>query len=263
MARIILIETSTALCSVALAEDGVCTHYKASPEPRAHAAMTAPFVKDILDEAGLKVSDCDAVCVSKGPGSYTGLRVGSSTAKGLCFGAGIPLIAVGTLDVLAAQAMASTGPEPAAEIAENLSERPRSVFRSNPAASPAPAISAIVPMIDARRMEVYTTVFSPEGKQLTPTVSSIITPESFAAELAAGPILFVGDGAFKCRPVLTSPNALFPEDTPGPFAGCPRASSMAALAEAAYQDGRFEDTAYFEPFYLKEFIATLPRKTLW
>ena len=231
MARIILIETSTALCSVALAEDGVCTHYKASPEPRAHAAMTAPFVKDILDEAGLKVSDCDAVCVSKGPGSYTGLRVGSSTAKGLCFGAGIPLIAVGTLEVLAAQAIAS----------------------------PAPAISAIVPMIDARRMEVYTAVFSPEGKQLTPTVSSIVTPESFAEELAAGPILFVGDGAFKCRPVLTSPNALFPEDTPGPFAGCPRASSMAALAEAAYQDGRFEDTAYFEPFYLKDFVAVLPR----
>ena len=235
MARIILIETSTALCSVALAEDGVCTHYKASPEPRAHAAMTAPFVKDILDEAGLKVSDCDAVCVSKGPGSYTGLRVGSSTAKGLCFGAGIPLIAIGTLDVLAAQAMAS----------------------------PAPGITAIIPMIDARRMEVYTAVFSPEGKQLTPTVSSIVTPESFAEELAAGPILFVGDGAPKCRPVLTSPNALFPEDTPGSFAGCPRASSMAALAEAAYQDGRFEDTAYFEPFYLKDFVAVLPRNKLF
>ncbi len=263
MAKIILIETSTALCSVALAEDGVCTHYKASPEPRAHAAMTAPFVKDILDEAGLKVSDCDAVCVSKGPGSYTGLRVGSSTAKGLCFGAGIPLIAVGTLEVLAAQALLHLKADPAAEIAENLSERPRSVLRSNPAAGP---LSAIVPMIDARRMEVYTAVFSPEGKQLTPTVSSVITPESFAEELAVGPVLFVGDGAAKCRSVLTSPNAIFPDSQASgsdAFTGCPKASSMAALAEAAFRSGRFEDTAYFEPFYLKDFVAVLPKNKIF
>ena len=236
MARILLIETSTARCSVGLAEDGVCTHYKESPEPRAHASMTAPYIKEILDEAGLRVSDCDAVCVSKGPGSYTGLRVGSSTAKGLCFGAGIPLIALGTLDILAAQASSS-------------------------------GFSAIIPMIDARRMEVYTAVFSPDGRQLTPTVSTVITPDSFAEELASGPVLFVGDGARKCRPVLTSPNAFFPEDTadvaPDPFAGCPRASSMAALAEAAFREGRFEDTAYFEPFYLKDFVATRPRNPLF
>ena len=267
MARIILIETSTSRCSVGIAEDGICTHYKESPEPRAHAAMTVPYIKEVLDEAGLRVKDCDAVCVSKGPGSYTGLRVGSSTAKGLCFGAGIPLIAIGTLDILAAQSLATLNALQGSSI----------------------NVSAIIPMIDARRMEVYTAVFSPDGRQLTPTVSTVITAGSFAAELAAGPVLFVGDGAAKCRPVLTSPNALFPDTPsgpgsadgsftassadsdsgrgadlaagsgPDPFAGCPKASSMAALAEAAFRAGRFEDTAYFEPFYLKDFVAALPR----
>ena len=243
MARIILIETSTSLCSVGLAEDGVCTHYKESPQPRSHAAMTAPFIKDVLDEAGLKVKDCDAVCVSKGPGSYTGLRVGSSTAKGLCFGAGIPLIALGTLDILAAQATAVL----------SGSERASSTVRY------------IVPMIDARRMEVYCAVFSPDGQQLTPTVSQVVTPDSFARELSEGPVLFVGDGAAKCRAVLSSPNAVFPEEVcrPNPFAGCPRASAMAPLAENAFREGRFEDTAYFEPFYLKDFIATTPKNRLF
>ena len=235
MARIILIETSTSLCSVGLAEDGVCTHYKESPEPRAHAAMTAPYIKDILDEAGLRVADCDAVCVSKGPGSYTGLRVGSSTAKGLAFGAGIPLIALGTLDILAAQAHDALHISP----------------------------TAIIPMIDARRMEVYTAVFSPSGEQLTPTVSMVITPDSFAAERAAGSVLLIGDGALKCRDVLDPQG----DRSAAPrirFVGeCPRASSMAALAEAAFQAGRFEDTAYFEPFYLKDFVATLPSKKLF
>ena len=234
MARIILIETSTSLCSIGLSEDGFCTHYKESPEPRAHAAMTAPYIKEVLDEAGLRVRDCDAVCVSKGPGSYTGLRVGSSTAKGLSFGAGIPLIALGTLDILVAQA--------------------RAVIPGLDPGISAPAF--IIPMIDARRMEVYTAVFSPSGEQLTPTVSTVVTPDSFAEQLAAGPVIFIGDGALKCCDTLSSPAARF-------IGECPRASSMAALAEAAFRAGRFEDTAYFEPFYLKDFVATLPRKTLF
>ena len=108
---IILIETSTSLCSTALAEGGEITSRRFGSEARVHAAMTAPFVKEMLDERGLRVSDCDAVCLSMGPGSYTGLRVGSSTAKGLCFGGGIPLLAAGTLDVLAAQAIAEGLPE--------------------------------------------------------------------------------------------------------------------------------------------------------
>lgn len=227
MARILLIDTSTATLSVALSEGGQVVQERICTEPRQQASLTAPLVKEVLDAAGLTVADCDAVCVSKGPGSYTGLRVGVSTAKGLCFGAGVPLLSVGTLDVLAAKGMA--GPD-----------RP----------------SHIVPMIDARRMEVYTAVFSPEGKQLTPVEAKIIGPESFADELAQGPVLFIGDGALKCREVLTSPNAFFRE-------AAPLASAMAPLAEAAYQEKRFEDLAYFEPFYLKDFIATVSRKNLF
>ena len=227
MARILLIDTSTATLSVALSEGGQVVQERICTEPRQQASLTAPLVKEVLDAAGLTVADCDAVCVSKGPGSYTGLRVGVSTAKGLCFGAGVPLLSVGTLDVLAAEGMADP-------------DRP----------------SHIVPMIDARRMEVYTAVFSPEGKQLTPVEAKIIGPESFADELAQGPVLFIGDGALKCREVLTSPNAFFRE-------AAPLASAMAPLAEAAYQEKRFEDLAYFEPFYLKDFIATVSRKNLF
>ena len=230
MARIILIETSTALCSVALAEDGRIVAYKESETPRAQASLTAPFVKDLLDERGLGVRDCDAVCVSKGPGSYTGLRVGVSTAKGLCFGAGIPLIAVGTLDTLVYQA-ADEG---------LLHDDCRYV----------------VPMVDARRMEVYTAVFTPDGRQLTDTRPQVIEQGNYADLLAEGPVLFIGDGAGKCREVLAHPNAHFVQC-------CPKASAMLRPAFTAWDARRFEDTAYFEPFYLKDFIATVPRRRLF
>ena len=251
MARIILIETSTALCSVALAKDGRIVAYKESETPRAQASLTAPFVKDILDAQVLGVRDCDAVCVSKGPGSYTGLRVGVSTAKGLCFGAGIPLIAVGTLDTLVYQA-ADEGLLPE-------------------------GCRYVVPMVDARRMEVYTAVFTPDGRQLTETRPQVIEslsqvigtrqpsspadpaagiPIAVADLLAEGPVLFIGDGAGKCREVLAHPNAYFSQC-------CPKASAMLRPAFAAWDARRFEDTAYFEPFYLKDFIATVPRKKLF
>ena len=246
MARIILIETSTALCSTALAEDGKIVSYLESTTPRAQASLTAPFVKHMLDGHGLAVSDCDAVCVSKGPGSYTGLRVGVSTAKGLCFGAGIPLISVGTLDTLVYQA-ADEGLLPE-------------------------GCRYVIPMVDARRMEVYTAVFTPDGKQLTQTCPQVIESLSqpisgtlnssapagatLADLLAEGPVLFIGDGAGKCRETLAHPNAHFVQC-------CPKASAMLRPAFAALSARRFEDTAYFEPFYLKEFIATVPRKKLF
>jgi tRNA threonylcarbamoyladenosine biosynthesis protein TsaB len=230
MARIILIETSTALCSAALAEDGRIVSYVESGTPRAQASLTAPFVKQVLDELGLAVGDCDAVCVGKGPGSYTGLRVGVSTAKGLCFGAGIPLIAVGTLDTLVYQA---TG--------EGLLPD---------------GCRYVVPMVDARRMEVYTAVFTPDGRQLTKTRPQVIESGDFADLLAEGPVLFIGDGAGKCREALAHPNACFAQC-------CPKASAMLRPAFAAFAASHFEDTAYFEPFYLKEFIATVPRKKLF
>jgi tRNA threonylcarbamoyladenosine biosynthesis protein TsaB len=225
MDNILLIETSTALCSVALAQDGAVTSYRESSAPKAHASLTAVFIQEMLAERGLTLADCDAICVSKGPGSYTGLRVGVSTAKGLCFGSGKPLLAVGTLDTLVAQAD---------EIGD---------------------LKYIIPMIDARRMEVYTAVFE-NGVQITETSPMIIDETSFAEYLEQGPCLFIGDGAGKCADVIKHPNAQFCQ--------CwPKASAMLEPAMAAYKEKRFEDVAYFEPFYLKEFVATVSKKKLW
>ena len=226
MERIILIETSTALCSAALAENGAITAYKESSAPKAHASLTAVFIQDMLAERGITLADCDAVCVSKGPGSYTGLRVGVSTAKGLCFGSQKPLLAVGTLDTLVAQA-----------------------------AEEAADVKFIIPMIDARRMEVYTAVFE-NGQQITETAPAIIDENSFAEYLEQGVCLFIGDGAGKCADVIKHPNARFTQ--------CwPKASAMLSPAQQAYKEKRFEDVAYFEPFYLKEFVATVSKKKLW
>ena len=239
MERIILIETSTALCSAALAEDGAITSYRESSAAKAHASLTAVFIKEMLEEKGLSINDCDAICVSMGPGSYTGLRVGVSTAKGLCFGSGKPLIAVGTLETLVAQATSAIP-----------SEVEGSPYRF------------IIPMIDARRMEVYSAVFEIAGqagndaRQITETTPVIIDENSFAEYLEQGPCLFIGDGAGKCADVIKHPNAQFCQ--------CwPKASAMLEPAMKAYKEKRFEDVAYFEPFYLKEFVATVSKKKLW
>lgn len=256
MERIILIETSTALCSVALAENGLVTAYRESSEPKAHASLTAVFVQEVLEERGLKLSDCDAVCVSMGPGSYTGLRVGVSTAKGLCFGSGKPLLAVGTLDTLVAQA---------ADLRSSASDVISSeVETSLP-------YKFIIPMIDARRMEVYSAVFAhQEASSSSPTAISsgltytqttetepvIVDENSFAVYLEQGPCLFIGDGAGKCADVIRHSNAHFCQ--------ChPKASSMLSPALEAFRAGDFKDVAYFEPFYLKEFVATVSKKKLF
>jgi tRNA threonylcarbamoyladenosine biosynthesis protein TsaB len=156
--------------------------------------------------------------------------VGVSTAKGLCFGAGLPLLSAGTLDVLVREA-------------HRLGVVPAGCHR-------------IVPMVDARRMEVYTAIFTPDGRQLTETRPVIVDADSFADILAEGPVLFIGDGAVKCRAAIPSQNAFFAE-------AFPTAMALAPLAEAAYQEKRFEDIAYFEPFYLKDFVATVSRKKLF
>ena len=250
--NIILIETSTALCSVALAENGQITAYRESSAPKAHASLTAVFIQEMLAERGLSIADCDAVCVSKGPGSYTGLRVGVSTAKGLCFGARKPLLAVGTLDTLVAQALEIAGQagndDCTSTVIPDLIGDPR----------------FIIPMIDARRMEVYAAVFSPcdpeQSKgaytQITETAPAIIDENSFAEYLEQGPCLFIGDGAGKCADVIKHPNAHFCQ--------ChPNAAAMLVPAMDALKEKRFEDVAYFEPFYLKEFVATVSKKKLW
>ena len=265
MERIILIETSTALCSVALTEGGAVTAYRESSEPKAHASLTAVFVQEVLAEGGVSLSDCDAVCVSMGPGSYTGLRVGVSTAKGLCFGSGKPLLAVGTLDTLVTQALSPAESEANVE--------PRSGLYPGAEAS-AGEYRYIIPMIDARRMEVYAAVFKnqdnpsdviagseatlqlPAYTQITETAPVIVDENSFAEYLEQGPCLFIGDGAGKCADVIKHPNARFCQ--------ChPKASSMLTPALAAFRAGNFKDVAYFEPFYLKEFVATVSKKKLF
>ena len=296
MERLILIETSTALCSAALAEDGVITAYRESSAPKAHASLTAVFIQEMLEEKGLTIADCDAVCVSKGPGSYTGLRVGVSTAKGLCFGSGKPLIAIGTLDILTAQAQealteaASPTPGNTPSIpsgnTETITGLPGTVI-----ADPSETVIAgltgnpshIVPMIDARRMEVYAATFkrsdaqesstatpeacskgapanqgegTPDYTQVTETAPAIIDETSYTDLLNEGPVLFIGDGAGKCADVIKHPNATFIQ--------CwPKASAMLQPALRAYRERRFEDVAYFEPFYLKEFVATVSKKKLF
>ena len=203
--NIILIETSTSLCSVALSQDGVIKSYRESAQTKAHASLTAPFVKEVLDEWGV------------------------ATAKGLCFGAGIPLLAVSTMDVLA-------------EMGKNIECR------------------FIVPMIDARRMEVYSAVYanSPAGRphQISPIEPIVVDEHSFADRLAEGKVLFIGDGAEKCRELLACDNAIFEQC-------CPSASAMARLAQKLFDEGKTEDVAYFEPFYLKDFIATVSKKKLF
>ena len=256
MEKIILIETSTALCSVALAENGQVTAYRESSAPKAHASLTAVFIQEMLTERGLTLADCDAVCVSMGPGSYTGLRVGVSTAKGLCFGSGKPLLAVGTLDTLVSQALSQHEATCHPESGEGAPYR------------------FIIPMIDARRMEVYTAVFEKDimsdsptvmsseaetslpYKQITETAPAIIDETSFAEYLEQGTCLFIGDGAGKCADVIKHTNAHFRQ--------ChPNAASMLAPATEALKTNRFEDVAYFEPFYLKEFVATVSKKKLF
>ena len=275
MERIILIETSTALCSVALAEDGHITAYRESSAPKAHASLTAVFIDEMLKERGIAIADCDAVCVSMGPGSYTGLRVGVSTAKGLCFGSGKPLLAVGTLDTLVAQAheiAGQTGNDGCTSIA---SPDHSTVIPDRDTVIPdhstvIPDLIGdprfIIPMVDARRMEVYTAVFSschpecsegsPSYTQITETAPAIIDETSFAEYLEQGPCLFIGDGAGKCADVIKHPNA--------DFCQCwPKASAMLEPAVAALRAGDFKDVAYFEPFYLKEFVATVSKKKLF
>ena len=284
MERILLIETSTALCSTALAEDGVITAYRESSAPKAHASLTAVFVQEMLAERGITLADCDAVCVSKGPGSYTGLRVGVSTAKGLCFGADKPLLAVGTLDTLVAQAVTERTLDVNSDRITVIPDRITVI----PDLIGDPLY--IIPMIDARRMEVYSAVFanassvipstpslipsapsvipsapsvipsevegSPHYVQITETTPVIVDENSFAEYLEQGPVLFIGDGAGKCADVIKHPNAHF-------YQCHPKASSMLSPAVAALRAGKFEDVAYFEPFYLKEFVATVSKKKLW
>jgi len=211
---------------VALATDGVLTALRESHDlGYSHSEKLTLYIEELLAESGITPADLHAVCVAKGPGSYTGLRIGVSAAKGLCYALGIPLLSIDALQSLAHWTL------------HHLTEEERA------------GIALLRPMIDARRMEVYTAAFDMQGDPVSPIAAVIIDAISFADELANGQVLFVGDGAEKCRTDLAHPNARFKASLR------PSAQGMFALAELKLAAGNVEDVAYFEPFYLKDFVA--------
>ncbi|MGL4908380.1 MAG: tRNA (adenosine(37)-N6)-threonylcarbamoyltransferase complex dimerization subunit type 1 TsaB [Bacteroidales bacterium] len=229
MARLLCIESSAEVCSVVLSHDAKVVAQRESAQERDHAKQLAPFIAEVLHEAGTTLSELDAVAVSKGPGSYTSLRIGVSTAKGLCFGANKPLIAISSL-----QSIAVLGKKNACVQASDW----------------------LCPMTDARRMEVYTAMFNTQLQSLTPTTAMELTEESFANELATQRIVFMGSGSHKFQSLQSNPNAVFIEVSPS-------AIGMIHLAEEHYAMQNFEDLAYFEPLYLKDFVALKSTKKMF
>jgi tRNA threonylcarbamoyladenosine biosynthesis protein TsaB len=222
LSYILNIETATKNCSVALAKEGKTMLCKEiAEEGYSHAERLHIFIEEIIKETGITFQDLSAIAVSQGPGSYTGLRIGVSAAKGLCFALDIPLIAVDTLQVLASQAKVSNG--------------------------------LIIPMLDARRMEVYSAIFTPNFENKRPVQAEIITENSF--EDLEEKLYFVGDCNEKCKSVLTKENFIFLEEIK-----YPSAKEMSFLSFEKYQKRDFVDVAYFEPYYLKDFMMTVSKK---
>lgn len=235
MSLILCIETGTDVCSVGLAENGQLVALRESCG-RDHARNVAVYVDELLRERDIDADEIDAIAVGKGPGSYTGLRIGVSFAKGLCYGLRKPLIAIGSLDALV---------EVAREDAEagivDVDDFER---------------ATLCPMVDARRMEVYTQLFNGRGEALGEVEAKIIDEQSFAAEIAAAEeFVIFGNGAAKCSGTLSAKAKLIEV--------VPSARGLARLAQEALDAGRTEDIAYFEPFYLKNFVVTTSKKKLF
>ena len=226
MAIIIQIETATQVCSAAISENGKTIALKEEAASNIHASSLTIFIKEAMDVAGLQFADVDAIAVSKGPGSYTGLRIGVSTAKGLCFALDKPLIAIDTLQMMAAGFLIEQ-----------------------------PDFSGLIcPMIDARRMEVFTAVYDRQLKEVIPVTAKIIDQHSFAEVLEVSSVKFLGDGAEKCKVALDHKNAMFSKSNFN------SAGNMSKLSYEAFTASNFVDVAYFEPFYLKDFVLTIPKK---
>jgi tRNA threonylcarbamoyladenosine biosynthesis protein TsaB len=224
LAIILNIETATKNCSVSLSEnDKILNCIELNEGQFSHAEKLHDFIVDVLKLSNLEMENIKAVAVSKGPGSYTGLRIGISAAKGLCFALGLPLISVPTLSSLANSI----------EIKEG---------------------EYIIPLIDARRMEVYSSVFDNNYMQIRETSAEIIDKNSFSEFLKKGKVYFLGDGAAKCKEIIHHENAVFTDNK------FPSANEMAKLSYEKFISNDFEDVAYFEPYYLKDFIAGKPKK---
>ena len=233
MATILCIETGTDICSVGIAREGEIVSMLESDEGRDHARKVGVFVDELLRSTGITPDEIDAVAVGKGPGSYTGLRIGVSFAKGLCYGLQKPLIAVGSLDALAAVACEDF--EAGIVDVENWDQ------------------ARLCPMVDARRMEVYAEVFDSRGVALSEVAAEVVTEESFAEWRKEGDFVIFGNGAAKCAEVLKGATLINV---------APSVRGIAPLAQKAFDEGRFEDIAYFEPFYLKDFVVTASKKKL-
>jgi len=226
MATILQIETATQVCSAALSVNGETIAIKELAAQNIHAGSLTLFIQEVMELAGIGYHDLDAVAVSKGPGSYTGLRIGVSTAKGICFAQDKPLIGINTLQMMAKGFLATN-----------------STYTG-----------LICPMIDARRMEVFTALYDQHLNEVLPVSAKIIDEESFLTELNEQQITFIGDGAMKCSSSIVSANAVFSD------INFNSASNMSGLAFEAFKQGHFEDVAYFEPYYLKDFVITQAKK---
>lgn len=236
MALLLHIETSTAVCSVALGKDGDLLALKETKEGMKHASHLTVFINNILKENNFTPADLEGVAISMGPGSYTGLRIGVSTAKGICYGANLPLIAVNTLQAMTKPLLDNT------DVLAQVNNPEKAYY---------------CPMIDARRMEVYTAFFNNKNELIGDISADIIDENSYSNELSEREIVFFGDGSSKCKEVIKSKNGIFLDDI------TPSAIGMIEMAEIKFQNQEFEDVAYFEPFYLKDFVATTPKKNIF
>ena len=236
MSLILCIETGTDICSVGIARDGELISLRESDEGRDHAKRVGVFVDELLRETGVLPDELDAVAVGMGPGSYTGLRIGVSFAKGLCYGQNIPLVAVGSLDSLVE--VAREDYEAGILDIDNWDK------------------ALLCPMIDARRMEVYAAIYDRALNVKREIAADIIDENSYLEFLEKQPVYFFGNGSAKCKEKITHPNAHFIDGI------YPLAKWMFPLAEKAKSKGDFKDVAYFEPFYLKEFVASQPKKLI-
>jgi tRNA threonylcarbamoyladenosine biosynthesis protein TsaB len=230
---IICLETSTALCSVALCNSDGVVALRESNENRSHASQLTILIDDLLSKAGIRVKDLEAVAVSKGPGSYTGLRIGVSVAKGIAYAVSIPLIGI----------------ETTLSMFNGITDSFKKKYGTD-------ETSLFVPMLDARRMEVYYSILSADGKTVKEICAEIIDEDSFREIPDSIRILFFGDGASKCRPMIKRENIEFAEEFRI------SASFMYNPAYKALREHRYEDIAYFEPFYLKDFITSQPKKNI-
>jgi len=232
MAYILCLETATTICSVTLFENNRLISFRETDQKNAHSEFITSFIKEVVEEADIDYLNIDAVAVSKGPGSYTGLRIGVSTAKGLCYALDKPLIAISTLQSMAAG------------FTNHLMSELSDVSED----------TLFCPMIDARRMEVYTAVYDIQNREIESVNAKIIDPFSFQDHLKKHKVCFFGDGAEKCHPILSlNHNAVFIDNFH------PSATMMNHLAFESFQNGNFEDVDYFEPYYLKDFIAGIPK----